>query len=634
MGIGAGWCVGWRVSIGGRGVRAGRRSGAMARSVAQGNGAGLLSIPRPFPRQGQGQGLPRGVRGPWHDGGLGRVCAGDGRDEGDAGLASEASREMYASFGAYLGESADATQQRIDAWDAVERKRRRASVKRDAKQLSKLIKGARGGDVEALFLESGYFMTLKHKEACLVALAGAAGDAQASGERWPLDGLADQATIALLCREATRGLADESLPLSRLAELAEAAAKLRKAGFARMLPTPPWADSATGLADVEEEEEEEEEVIDDGDDESVEGLFLPDDADAVTLLLETVGGAIASEISWASEKGDGEDAGASPAMHRKVARSLEAFASARHSHAGLVQACTAFYLRNLNTEAPLAKGIDTSSLSVACRSLASIGFSVSPADLLDTHARDVRSAILLLAGRSERTQIRDAWALSIALATCTLGRGDASADDLRGALGSALTTLLVQIDADVMRQSTQTRGLSVYALCELHQAIVACELLGEGNSPVSEQVRKACSKAFTAAGTNTRRMSALQEDARTVLADLQRPAMGSEVLDPITGYVIDLTCGNATTPASGRRALAIEVNGPSHYALSTGEPLGHTLLKEALLRSAFHPQGTAVVSLDYAEWGVLVGPKDRRDFLEDIIADAESLCLAHASTSS
>jgi len=354
----------------------------------------------------------------------------------------------------------------------------------------------------------------------------------------------------------------------------------------------------------------------------------------VTLLLETVGGAIASEISWASEKGDGEDAAASPAMHRKVARSLEAFASARHSHAGLVHACTAFYLRHLNTEAPLAKGIDTSSLSVACRSLASIGFSVSPADLLDTHARDVRSAILLLAGRSERTQIRDAWALSIALATCTLGRGDASADDTRGALGSALTALLAQIDADVMRQSTQTRGLSVYALCELHQAIVACELLGEGSSPVSEQVRRACSKAFTAAGTNTRRTSALQEDARTVLADLQRPAMGSEVLDPITGYVIDLTCGNATTPASGRRALAIEVNGPSHYALSTGEPLGHTLLKEALLRSAFHPQGTAVVSLNYAEWGVLVGPKDRRDFLEDLIADAESLCLAHASSSS
>lgn len=53
--------------------------------------------------------------------------------------------------------------------------------------------------------------------------------------------------------------------------------------------------------------------------------------------------------------------------------------------------------------------------------------------------------------------------------------------------------------------------------------------------------------------------------------------------------------------------VVIEVDGPSHFAANSRRPLGHTVLRNALLLTACAGAAHAVVLMPHWEWDPLVG---------------------------
>ncbi len=64
------------------------------------------------------------------------------------------------------------------------------------------------------------------------------------------------------------------------------------------------------------------------------------------------------------------------------------------------------------------------------------------------------------------------------------------------------------------------------------------------------------------------------------------------------------------------RKLAIEVDGPTHFAFKSREPLGHTVFKRRLL----HSMGWTVVSIPYWDWNNLDTDEDKRNYLKKVIS--------------
>ena len=101
--------------------------------------------------------------------------------------------------------------------------------------------------------------------------------------------------------------------------------------------------------------------------------------------------------------------------------------------------------------------------------------------------------------------------------------------------------------------------------------------------------------------------SNLQRSVGEAAADICE-GLEEEVVDPCTGYSLDLAC------CASR--LAIEVDGPSHYQFRIGGsdrvPNGTTLLKRRLLAAA----GWRVVSVPFYEWDALEGRTERGAYLQ------------------
>jgi hypothetical protein len=64
-----------------------------------------------------------------------------------------------------------------------------------------------------------------------------------------------------------------------------------------------------------------------------------------------------------------------------------------------------------------------------------------------------------------------------------------------------------------------------------------------------------------------------------------------------------------------KRKIAIEVDGPQHFARNVREPLGYTLLRQRLLKQ----KGWDVVSIPHWEWERLSSPAEKRDYLNRVI---------------
>ncbi|KAL3698680.1 hypothetical protein R1sor_012756 [Riccia sorocarpa] len=63
------------------------------------------------------------------------------------------------------------------------------------------------------------------------------------------------------------------------------------------------------------------------------------------------------------------------------------------------------------------------------------------------------------------------------------------------------------------------------------------------------------------------------------------------------------------------KRIAIEIDGPTHFARNTGTALGHTVLKRRQLSAA----GWAVLSVPYLEWDELFGEEEQMEYLRSLL---------------
>jgi very-short-patch-repair endonuclease len=78
----------------------------------------------------------------------------------------------------------------------------------------------------------------------------------------------------------------------------------------------------------------------------------------------------------------------------------------------------------------------------------------------------------------------------------------------------------------------------------------------------------------------------------------------------VDGYILDSVLSD--------KKVALEIDGPTHFARNTGSPLGHTMLKRRYLAAA----GWNVMSLSLQDWEELRGESDQMEFLRTLLKDA------------
>ena len=156
-------------------------------------------------------------------------------------------------------------------------------------------------------------------------------------------------------------------------------------------------------------------------------------------------------------------------------------------------------------------------------------------------------------------------------------------------------------------------------LNQIHQAIVAAEtsLRGgggddDGLAPLPASLVAAAASAWTA----QRRppvTSWYQRDVASILS-----YMGEKFEEEATcaGYRVDLLipAGSDAPRGGDARAVAVEVDGPSHFARNdAGAALGQTRLKHRQLRAL----GFAVLSVPIADWEYLETPEEKVEYLRE-----------------
>lgn len=77
----------------------------------------------------------------------------------------------------------------------------------------------------------------------------------------------------------------------------------------------------------------------------------------------------------------------------------------------------------------------------------------------------------------------------------------------------------------------------------------------------------------------------------------------------VDGYILDSVLSD--------KKVALEIDGPTHFARNTGSPLGHTMLKRRYLAAA----GWNVISLSLEDWEELRGESEQMQFLRTLLKD-------------
>ncbi|XP_024533092.1 RAP domain-containing protein, chloroplastic-like [Selaginella moellendorffii] len=143
-------------------------------------------------------------------------------------------------------------------------------------------------------------------------------------------------------------------------------------------------------------------------------------------------------------------------------------------------------------------------------------------------------------------------------------------------------------------------------LTQLYQVVLA--LKWEGNHlelALGDRIEKLAAGAWEKERSSRKSTSFLQKDIERFLVCTGRQWI-PEYVD--ADYSLDFAMKGGK--------VAIEVNGPSHFARNTGDLLGHTVLKHRLLEAA----GWKIISASYAEWENLQGESEHVDFIQKLVA--------------
>ena len=153
-------------------------------------------------------------------------------------------------------------------------------------------------------------------------------------------------------------------------------------------------------------------------------------------------------------------------------------------------------------------------------------------------------------------------------------------------------------------------------LNQIHQAVVAVETMAKDArppAPLPASLVAAAADAWTA----QRRPPVTSWYQRDVASILSYMGEKHEEEATCAGYRVDLLIPRANAPlgdAGAPRAVAVEVDGPSHFARNdAGVSLGQTRLKHRQLRAL----GFDVLSVPIADWEYLESPEEKVEYLRE-----------------
>ena len=151
-------------------------------------------------------------------------------------------------------------------------------------------------------------------------------------------------------------------------------------------------------------------------------------------------------------------------------------------------------------------------------------------------------------------------------------------------------------------------------LNQIHQAIVSVDASGGTNASGLASLPASLVAAAEAAWTAQRRPPVTSWYQRDVASILSYMGAKHEEEATCAGYRVDLLIPDARALLGEARPVAVEVDGPSHFARNDASvALGQTRLKHRQLRAL----GFAVVSVPVADWEYLETSEEKVEYLRE-----------------
>lgn len=121
---------------------------------------------------------------------------------------------------------------------------------------------------------------------------------------------------------------------------------------------------------------------------------------------------------------------------------------------------------------------------------------------------------------------------------------------------------------------------------------------------LSSELEKKVIKAGTTKRFNQKTTSSFQKEVARLLVGTGLDWIKENVVD---GYTVDAVLTD--------KKVALEIDGPTHFARNTGTPLGHTILKRRYVTAA----GWKVISVPFLEWEELQGAFEQTEYLRELL---------------
>ncbi|BBN03490.1 hypothetical protein MPTK1_2g23920 [Marchantia polymorpha subsp. ruderalis] len=142
-------------------------------------------------------------------------------------------------------------------------------------------------------------------------------------------------------------------------------------------------------------------------------------------------------------------------------------------------------------------------------------------------------------------------------------------------------------------------------LSQLHQVTLSLELeYPELDLLPGEPLRSMAESEWEKLKIGKKSTSTTQRDVEILLTSTGRQWVGEYS-----------AASHSLDAALVEERIALEIDGPTHFARNTGRALGHTVLKRRQLSAA----GWIVLSIPYQEWDELLGEAEQLEYLRDLL---------------